>query len=156
MEEVDLSKTHAEIVAMDQTDRNHKKKYNPPELPSVFMSPESPGDYQFGRLTPCFGASTSTLSSCFLTPPSSQEKDWSPQPRSISLQGLPKLNFELEYGDREESNKHSLQRSPLLPEDRIIGRLIGKESIDFVANLWRFDFICQKICSYLEPSDLCR
>lgn len=140
---------------MEQTDRNRKKKYNQFELPSYFMTPESPGDQQSGRMTPCFDASPS---SCFLTPPSSQEKVLSPQFHSLALDGLPKLSFELEEDNQEKSMPRSLQRSPLLPEDRIIGRLIGEESVDFISDLLAVNCteICQQICSYLEPQDLRR
>lgn len=140
---------------MEQTDRNHKKKYNPSELPSCFMTPESPEDHQFGRLTPCFDASPS---SCFLTPPSSQEKVLSSHSHLFSLQGLPKLKFELEDANREKSKQQSHQRSPLLPEDRIVGRLIGKQSVDMISDLLAVNcsMICDEICSYLETQDLCR
>ena len=140
---------------MEQTDRNHKKKYNPSELPSCFMTPESPEDHQFGRLTPCFDVSPL---SCFLTPPSSQEKVLSSYSHSLSLQGLPKLKFELEDANPEESKQQSHQRSPLLPEDRIVGRLIGKQSVDMISDLLAVNcsMICDEICSYLESQDLCR
>ena len=141
---------------MERTDRNHKKKSNLSELPSCFMTPESPGDRdQLGRITPCFETSPSSV---FLTPPSSQEKVLSPQFHSLALDGLPKLNFELDDGDQEKSIQRSFQRSPLMPEDRIIGRLIGKHSVDIISDLTAVNCnkICQRICSYLKPGDLCR
>ncbi|XP_078384252.1 uncharacterized protein LOC144666744 [Oculina patagonica] len=139
---------------MEQIDRNHKKKSYLSELASCFMTPESPG-YQLGRMTPNFDTSPSSV---FLTPPCSQEKVWSPQFHSLDLDGLPKLTFELEDGDQERSTPRSLQRSPLLPEDRIIGRLIGTKYMDFISDLMAVNCnkICQRICSYLEPLDLCR
>jgi len=76
----------------------------------------------------------------------------------LDLHGLPKLDFELEDSDHEKSIQQSLQRSPLQPEDRIIGRRIGKQSVDFISDLIAVNCtkICQQICSYLEPQDLCR
>lgn len=145
---------------MEQTDRNRKKKSSQPELPSCFMTPESPGDQLFsrintGRMTPSFETSPSSV---FLTPPCSQEKVCSPQFQSLVLDGLPKLKFELDDGDQDESTKQRLQRSPLLPEDKIIGRLIGKKCVDVISDLVAVNCnkICQIICSYLEPLDLCR
>ena len=143
---------------MQQTGENHGAKYDRSELPSSFMSPETPGNQQFGRTTPSIEAFPSDAS-CFLTPPCSQEK--APRPTSlqaIDLQGLPKLDLELEDGDPEKSVRKGLHRSPLLPEDRIIGRLIGEEKIDFISDLRSINCqkICQKICSYLDPQDLCR
>ena len=122
---------------MEQTDRNHRKKYNPSELPSCFMTPESPEDHQFGHLTPCFDASPS---SCFLTPPSPQEKVLSSYSHSLSLQGLPKLKFELVDANPEESKQP------------------GKQSVDVISNLLAVNcsMICDEICSYLESQDLCR
>ena len=141
------------LAAMEQIDRNHKKQSNMSELPSCFLTPESPGD--LGRMTPNFETSPSSV---FLTPPCSQEKVWSPQFQSLSLDGLPKLTFELEDGDQERSMQRSLQRSPLLPEDRIIGRLIGTNYVDIISDLMAVNCnkICQRICSYLKPLDLCR
>ena len=141
------------LAAMEQIDRNHKKKSNVSELASCFLTPESPGD--LGRMTPNFETSPSSV---FLTPPCSQEKVWSPQFQSLSLDGLPKLTFELEDGDQERSMQRSLQRSPLLPEDRIIGRLIGTNYVDIISDLMAVNCnkICQRICSYLRPLDLCR
>lgn len=144
---------------MEQIDRNHKKKSSQPELPSCFMTPESPGDQLLsrinGRMTPSFETSPSSV---FLTPPCSQEKAYSPLSQSLTLDGLPKLNFELDDGDQDESAQLSLQRSPLLPEDKIIGRLIGKNCVDVISDLMTVNCnkICQTICSYLEPLDLCR
>lgn len=144
---------------MEQTDRNHKKKSSLSELPSCFMTPESPEDHlsriDTGRMTPSFETSPSSV---FLTPPCSQEKACSPQFQSLALGGLPKLRFELDDGDQDESTQQSLQRSPLLPEDRIIGRLIGKNCVDVISDLMAVNCnkICQRICSYLEPLDLCR
>ena len=145
---------------MEQTDRNHKKKSSQPELPSCFMTPESPGDQLLSRIntgcmTPSFGTSPSSV---FLTPPCSQEKVCSPLFQSLALDGLPKLKFELDDGDQDESTQQSLQRSPLLPEDKIIGRLIGKKCVDVISDLVAVNCskICQTICSYLEPLDLCR
>lgn len=139
---------------MEQIDRNHKKKSNLSELPSCFMTPESPGN-QLGRMTPNFETSPSSV---FLTPPCSQEKVWSPLFHSLDLDGLPKLTFELEDGDQERSTQRSLQRSPLLPEDRIIGRLIGTKYVDVISDLMAVNCnkVCQRICSYLKPLDLCR
>ena len=150
-------------VAMEQTDRNHKKKSSQPELPSCFMTPESPGDQLLsrintGRMTPSFETSPSSV---FLTPPCSQEKVCSPQFQSLVLDGLPKLKFELDDGDQDESTQQ--RRSPLLPKDKIIGRryrrrLIGKKCVDVISELVAINCnkICQTICSYLEPLDLCR
>lgn len=145
---------------MEQTDRHHKKKSSQPELPSCFLTPESPGDQLLsrintGRMTPSFETSPSSV---FLTPPCSQEKAYSPQFQSLALDGLPKLKFELDDGDQDESTKQSPQRSPLLPEDKIIGRLIGKNCVDVISDLMAVNCnkICQTICSYLEPLDLCR
>lgn len=145
---------------MEQTDRHHKKKSSQPELPSCFLTPESPGDQLLsrintGRMTPSFETSPSSV---FLTPPCSQEKACSPQFQSLALDGLPKLKFELDDGDQDESTKQSPQRSPLLPEDKIIGRLIGKNCVDVISDLMAVNCskICQTICSYLEPLDLCR
>lgn len=146
------------IEAMEQTGENHREKYNPSELPSSFMSPETPGNQHFGRTTPPVEASPS-YASCFLTPPCSQEKVLRPTSlHAIDLQGLPKLDLELEDGDPEKSVRKGLHRSPSLPEDRIIGRLIGEEKIDFISDLKSINCqkICQKICSYLDPQDLCR
>lgn len=147
-------------VAMEQIDRNRKKKSSRPELPSCFLTPESPGDQLLsristGRMTPSFETSSSSV---FLTPPCSQEKACSPQFQSLALDGLPKLKFELDDGDRDESTNQSLQRSPLLPEEKIIGKLIGKNSVDVISDLLAVNCnkICQTICSYLEPLDLCR
>ena len=143
------------LVAMEQIDRNHKKKSNPYELPSCFMTPESPAD-QLGRMTPInFETSPSSV---FLTPPCSQEKVCNTQFHSLSLDGLPKLTFELEDCDQERSMKRSLHRSPLLPEDRIIGRLMGTKFVDAISDLMTVNCntICQRICSYLKPLDLCR
>lgn len=54
--------------------------------------------------------------------------------------------------------QQSLNRSPLMPKDRIIGRLIGIKSVDFISDLLAVNGnkICQEICSYLEPPELCR
>ena len=146
------------IEAMQQTGEDHREKYDRSELPSAFMSPETPRNQQFGRTTPSIEAFPS-YASCFLTPPCSQEKALRPTSlQAIDLQGLPKLDLELEDGDPEKSVRKGLHRSPLLPEDRIIGRLIGEEKIDFISDLRSINCqkICQKICSYLDPQDLCR
>ena len=146
------------IEAMQQTGEDHREKYDRSELPSSFMSPETPRNQQFGRTTPSIEAFPS-YASCFLTPPCSQEKALRPTSlQAIDLQGLPKLDLELEDGDPEKSVRKGLHRSPLLPEDRIIGRLIGEEKIDFISDLRSINCqkICQKICSYLDPQDLCR
>lgn len=142
---------------MEQIDKNHKKKSNLSELPSCFMTPESPGaGDQLGRMTPInFETSPSSV---FLTPPCSQEKEWNPQFHSLSLDGLPKLTFELEDSDQERSMQQGLQRSPLFPEDRVIGRLIGTSFVDVVSDLMAVNCseICQRICSFLKPLELCR
>ena len=145
---------------MEQTDRNHKKKSSQPELPSCLMTPESPGEQLLSRIntgcvTPSFETSPSSV---FLTPPCSQEKVCSPPFQSLALDGLPKLKFELDDGDQDGSTQQSLQRSPLLPEDKIIGRLIGKKCVDVISDLVAVNCskICQTICSYLEPLDLYR
>ena len=146
------------IEAMQQTGEDHREKYDRSEIPSSFMSPETPGNQHFGRTTPSIEAFPS-YASCFLTPPCSQEKALRPTSlQAIDLQGLPKLDLELEDGDPEKSVRKGLHRSPLLPEDRIIGRLIGEEKIDFISDLRSINCqkICQKICSYLDPQDLCR
>ena len=146
------------IQAMEQTGEKYREEYNPSKLPSSFMSPETPGNQHFGGTTPSIEAVPS-YSSCFLTPPCSQEKALRPTPlHAIDLQGLPKLDLELEDGDREKSVRKGLHRSPLLTEDRIIGRLIGEEKIDFISDLKSINCqnICQKICSFLDPQDLCR
>ena len=146
------------IEAMQQIGEDHREKYDRSELPSSFMSPETPGNQQFSRTTPSIEAFPS-CASCFLTPPCSQEKALRPTSlQAIDLQGLPKLDLELEDGDPEKSVRKGLHRSPLLPEDRIIGRLIGEEKIDFISDLKSISCqkICQKICSYLDPQDLCR
>ena len=146
------------IEAMQHTGEDHREKYDRSELPSSFMSPETPGNHQFGRTTPSIEAFRSDAS-CFLTPPCSQEKALRPTSlQAIDLQGLPKLDLELEDGDPEKSVRKGLHRSPLLPDDRIIGRLIGEEKIDFISDLKSINCqkICQKICSYLDPQDLCR
>ena len=143
---------------MEQTGENYREKYNPSEPPSSFMSPETPGNQHFGRTTPSIEAFPSYVS-CFLTPPCSQEKALRLSSlNAIDLQGLPKLDLELEDGDPEKSVRKGLNRSPLLPVDRIIGRLIGEEKIDFILYLRSINCqkICQKICSYLDPQDLCR
>lgn len=142
---------------MEQTDRNHKKKSYQSQLPSCFMSPESPGNLQRDRLTPdpCFDSSPSSV---FLTPPCSQEKISNLQFHSLALDGVPKFNLELDDGDQEKSMQQSLHRSPLMPEDRIIGRLIGKKCVDVISDLLAVNGnnICQRICSYLKPLELCR
>lgn len=140
---------------MEQTERCDKKKYNSTDLPSCFMTPESPGDHQFGRSAPSFDESSA---SCFLSPPLSQEKVFNYRTHLDSLQELPKLNLDFDDGDREESKKQIFQRSPLLPDDRIIGRRIGEQSVDFISEvlLLGCSAICEKICRFLEPQDLCR
>ena len=144
---------------MEQTSENHREKYHPSELPSSFMSPKTPGNQQFSRTNPSTEASPS-YASCFMTPPDSQETALRPTSlQAIDLKELPKLDLELEDGDPEKSVRKGLHRSPLLPEDKIIGgRFIGEEKTDIFSNLISINCqrICQKICSYLDPQDLCR
>ena len=139
---------------MEETDRDQKKKSIIPQLPSCFMSPETPGNLLRDRLTPCFDSP----SSIFPTPPCSQEKESISHFHSLALDEFPRLNFELDESDQEISMQQSLHRSPLMPEDRVIGRLIGIKSVDFISDLLAVNGnkICQRICSYLEPLELCR
>lgn len=142
------------LLVMEETDRDQKKKSIIPQLPSCFMSPETPGNLLRDRLTPCFDSP----SSIFPTPPCSQEKESISHFHSLALDEIPRLNFELDESDQEKSMQQSLHRSPLMPEDRVIGRLIGIKSVDFISDLLAVNGnkICQRICSYLEPLELCR
>ena len=142
---------------MEEAKRDEKKKGNAYDVPSCFLSPESPGDHKFGRSTPIFDASSA---SCFLTPPSSSEKVVNSRTRLDTLQDLTKLNFELDDGDRESSKQKSSQRTPLQPEDRImiIERRCEEIRLDIISGLLAYNCtsICENICSYLKPQDLYR
>ena len=140
---------------MEEAKRDQKKKGNAYDVPSCFLSPESPGDHKFGRSTQNFDASSA---SCFLTPPSSSEKVVNPRTRLDTLQDLTKLNFELDDGDRESSKQESSQSTPLQPQDRIIKRRCEEIRLDIISELLAYNCtsICEKICGYLKPQDLHR
>lgn len=74
--------------------------------------------------------------------------------RLDSFQDLTKPNFELDGGDWELFPK----RSPLFPEDRIIGRQCGNLHLDIISSLLALgcNSSCEKICSYMKPQDLYR
>lgn len=140
---------------MEEAKRDQKKKGNAYDVPSCFLSPESPGDHRFGRSTPIFDA---PAASCFLTPPSSSEKDENSRTRLGTLQDLTKLNFELDDGDQESPKQKSSQSTPLQPEYRIIERRCQEIRLDIISELLAYNLtsICENICSYLKPQDLLR
>ncbi|XP_067047371.1 F-box only protein 43-like [Acropora muricata] len=140
---------------MEEAKRDEKKKGNAYDVPSCFLSPESPGDHKFGRSTPIFDASSA---SCFLTPPSSSEKVVNSRTRLDTLQDLTKLNFELDDGDRESPKQKSSQSTPLQPEYGIIQRRCEEIRLDIISELLAYNCtsICENICSYLKPQDLLR
>ena len=82
---------------------------------------------------------------------SSPECIW---PVDHQIEDLTKPNFELDDGDWELFPK----RSPLFPEDRIIGRQCGKLHLDIISSLLALgcNSSCEKICSYMKPQDLYR
>ena len=57
-----------------------------------------------------------------------------------------------------ENDNRSQKRSPLLPEDRIIGIPKKLNELDIISELLARNCgrICQSICGYLEGNDLCR
>ena len=146
---------YAKIGPMEEAQRVQERKDYSYDIPSCFLSPEWSGDQKFGPSTPIVDAPSA---SCFLTPPSSSEKEENFRARLDSLQDLTKVNFELDDGDRESSKQKSLLRSPLHPEDRVIGRRCGEQRLDIISQLLAYGFtpICENICSYVKSQDLYR
>jgi hypothetical protein len=140
-------------IKQTNTPKNKMKQFS--ALPSCFLTPESTEKpHDFGRVTPTPDRS----SSVFLSPPSSLERKTVPN-FAISTSEDP-LKLELDFSDysTRHSTDSSLSRSPLLPEDRIIGRTIGRTKIDFITDLLKLNCnrICENICGYLSDRDLCR
>ena len=140
---------------MEDGQRFQEKKDITDDILSCLLSPQSPGNYKFGRSTPNFDEPSA---SCFLTPPSSSEKVVNSSTRLDSIQDLTKPNFEPDDGDWELLQEKFPQRSPLFPEDRIVGRRCGKQHLDIISYLLALSCtsICEKICSYMKPQDLNR
>ena len=140
---------------MEEAQILQKKKDILHDFSSCLLSPESPGDHQFGLSTPSFASPLG----CSLTPQSSSpHKVVQSRTRLDSLQVLTKLNFDPDYGDRELSKQKSSQRSPFHPEDRIAGLRSGQQHLDIISDLLALGCtsICEKICSYMKAQDLYR
>ena len=120
-----------------------------PLASSCFLTPETPGDRKIPNETVPLEWSPS---STFLTPPSSQERGSSHDFLSAEIIDLPKLDYGIENDHRSQ------KRSPLLPEDRIIGIPKKLNELDIISELLARNCgrICQSICGYLEGNDLCR
>ena len=77
-------------------------------------------------------------------------------PRSFSSPEWP-VDHQIE-SDWELVRQIFPQRSPLFPEDRIVGRRCGKPHLDIISSLLALGCtsICEKICSYMKLQDLYR
>ena len=76
-------------------------------------------------------------------------------PRSLSSPGGP---VDQVVDDWEWLQQIFPQRSPLFPEERIVGRRCGKPHLDIISSLLALGCtsICEKICSYMKLQDLYR
>ena len=137
--------------------KNRAKPEREPMIPCSFLTPETVvGDRGITTAkTPAYFES----SSAFMTPPCSQERCISGgNLYGYDLSDPPILDLDLQQHGKNESPCQRTWRSPLLPEDRIIGNGKTALKVDLIVELQDLGCvrICKEIFSSLNPLDLCR